>query len=1118
MGNLDKTTDILAADRTDELDLARIRPITERIHNELVGILNGPNGATFRTTSRTFKVIIEQYIRSLFRQNREYIQKRHPLDHTFPLGFQLAGQDEFANLSNYIQNHRRALDTAVRAAAWIDIEVAYEISLYNRGYDDADDSDKANSDDDLTFDEIRDKYTNIRRALGARIEQDRTNRVLIEAIRQTADRIDAEIEYIDQLEQERHAYFRPDNNNQEGNAATDETENVLDELEENADNGPEDTNAEETNADNENAPDKENETGNNGTDPEGNNQEEQANRPLPPPPNMPHWVTTADVVTAFKTAGLVKFKAKAVTPESTTAEYNMHLHSLIDLYNDDDVDGIGEQALQSADARGRVHAIREFKILARLTWEDAAAEYWGSVVLESHDHIHSTDGQNTDLGPAWPPATLESARYTHPMNQQAGNISYPGYRDIVKAAQKWAQTRGEAPKYEKVDWKPASYDGSAAKLTQWEQTVDAITTANNLPAILPDAFKIRVTHAIATQFTGLAAEAWSKEANKPTQIRTQGQQQGVINWCRAKFLSHAHAQERFLALQTTRWTTGSLTEYNEKHKVLQSEAQQDNTAPTIQIDWYLNALPTPLAAKARNTLAGVTLSAKAAGNQYQPTLDHVMDLAIQLQADFDLQQRRPQGTRKSNQTGNRSDNGRPGTSSNTGSNNNGNRNNPGRRSDTDKGKKPIVCYKCRQEGHLANNCTNKAVPSYCKDCGESHAYGQHTNKKQTFIALLRTEGRRQLPLHCKATILGRNVNLVLDTGARINLVSKHFLDKIGKKIQKPTDVIVHTASGSTFRPLGEIDDLPIQIEDQSIPTMAYVSDTDEYDILICLAWLKRVQAVLDFVNMDLTIRCDGTLISTNLYDEERIKEIQQETEDLAVEPEPNLKHETVMYTVAVHDPMAAPLDDPPKPPPATQAPRFPPPLSSQDLDAFVQYAWLRTHMGKAGIAEDSTGYRCPAGYFYCYGCYRTNEMCEEGRNACKYWREYAGKEPEYWQDAAERIIDSRRPTNSPKYRACPDDWRDVLRDTHAQLYPLRIASPVDYEDNDPAEIPITAGPSQLAHPRADEYWDWVQHTNPDAFDPVTDLPYATKYDWAEDNGLDDLDPWTDDYELKDEHF
>src|SRR6185295_3854851 len=114
--------------------------------------------------------------------------------------------------------------------------------------------------------------------------------------------------------------------------------------------------------------------------------------------------------------------------------------------------------------------------------------------------------------------------------------------------------------------------------------MDSIVTSKNLPTVLPDVYKTRVTHAVATQFTGLAAEAWAKETVKPTQIRTQGTQQGIIDWCRAKFLSHAYVQERFNALLDAKWDQNkeSLVTYNEKHKVLQAEAKQQNATLDLQ--------------------------------------------------------------------------------------------------------------------------------------------------------------------------------------------------------------------------------------------------------------------------------------------------------------------------------------------------------------------------------------------------------------------------------------------------------------------------------------------------------------------------------------------------------
>src|SRR6185295_10505109 len=105
------------------------------------------------------------------------------------------------------------------------------------------------------------------------------------------------------------------------------------------------------------------------------------------------------------------------------------------------------------------------------------------------------------------------------------------------------------------------------------------------------------------------------------------------------------------------------------------------------------------------------------------------------------------------------------------------------------------------------------------------------------------------------------------------MVSKQLLDKIGMRIPRPSKTELSTAAGTSYRPIGEIDDLPIQIEDQTILTAAYVVDTEEYDVIVSIGWLRQIQTVLDLVNIDFTSRHDGVLISTPLLDQERLNEV-----------------------------------------------------------------------------------------------------------------------------------------------------------------------------------------------------------------------------------------------------
>ena len=184
------------------------------------------------------------------------------------------------------------------------------------------------------------------------------------------------------------------------------------------------------------------------------------------------------------------------------------------------------------------------------------------------------DDQGNNPGPAYPPCTLNSARYIHTEDTTNTVQWYPGYAQIMKHAQQWALQQGDTPKYNKIDWRSAKYDGTVAKLHNWEQTVDALVKFNNIPRELPSTYDEQVTHGIAAQFTGVAADAWSKEANKPKQIHTINNQEDLIEWARKKFLSTAYVEEKAKEVYRSRWNPSkdSLTVYNDKFKVLIAEA------------------------------------------------------------------------------------------------------------------------------------------------------------------------------------------------------------------------------------------------------------------------------------------------------------------------------------------------------------------------------------------------------------------------------------------------------------------------------------------------------------------------------------------------------------------
>src|SRR6185295_13457772 len=99
-------------------------------------------------------------------------------------------------------------------------------------------------------------------------------------------------------------------------------------------------------------------------------------------------------------------------------------------------------------------------------------------------------------------------------------------------------------KFHKIQWNGARFDGKPENVNGWVQTVLSIKSAHRVPNTIPAAYGRQVTEAIATYFTGIAADAWlnTPEARRPCQIGdadpNDKDQNKIIPWIHHRFQSH----------------------------------------------------------------------------------------------------------------------------------------------------------------------------------------------------------------------------------------------------------------------------------------------------------------------------------------------------------------------------------------------------------------------------------------------------------------------------------------------------------------------------------------------------------------------------------------------------
>ncbi|KAG9304147.1 hypothetical protein G9A89_019709 [Geosiphon pyriformis] len=143
-----------------------------------------------------------------------------------------------------------------------------------------------------------------------------------------------------------------------------------------------------------------------------------------------------------------------------------------------------------------------------------------------------------------------------------------------------------------------------------------------------------------------------------------------------------------------------------------------------------------------------------------------------------------------------------------------------------------------------------------------------------------------IPLICKAQVASYFIDLILDSGSSVSVITKYFLEAIGRKINKPSTRPMTNVHGDKKKGLGIAKAIPVHINGISIETDMEVFEAKEYTIIVGNEWLKKAKALLNYELCELTIRCSEKPIvdqkeeqSNESNNEESDKEEEQEEQE-----------------------------------------------------------------------------------------------------------------------------------------------------------------------------------------------------------------------------------------------
>jgi hypothetical protein len=149
-------------------------------------------------------------------------------------------------------------------------------------------------------------------------------------------------------------------------------------------------------------------------------------------------------------------------------------------------------------------------------------------------------------------------------------------------------------------------------------------------------------------------------------------------------------------------------------------------------------------------------------------------------------------------------------------------------------------------------------------------------KEKAAEANLGESSYRNTPMICKGQVGGWTVDIILDSGSSTSIMSRKFLEYLGRAVTRRSDRMITGIHGNKKSSLGIVEDIPVHLGDVIISTNMEVIDTQAYSMVLGTDWLRKAKAVIDYHQCKVTVA-----------DEKRESVISCRNTTLPIQPEEN---------------------------------------------------------------------------------------------------------------------------------------------------------------------------------------------------------------------------------------
>ena len=110
------------------------------------------------------------------------------------------------------------------------------------------------------------------------------------------------------------------------------------------------------------------------------------------------------------------------------------------------------------------------------------------------------------------------------------------------------------------------------------------------------------------------------------------------------------------------------------------------------------------------------------------------------------------------------------------------------------------------------------------------------------------------PVKCNIKLRNRPYQAIIDSGASISMIAYKVVQELELKIEQASTSLIISTTGTSFRPLGIIKDLSVEIEEVTIPLDVKIMPATSYLLLLGNDWSQKVDATYSWKNKAYTLK------------------------------------------------------------------------------------------------------------------------------------------------------------------------------------------------------------------------------------------------------------------------